>query len=314
MEGFLEERVLAPNGVFAKVPAVIAPKHDDGVVAQLQVIQAFQQPTHQGVGVSNTSGVMFAHFERKLRVGVGVAFPAIVFHELTRAVPRGLSLGPGRMRRGGERGVGVRLHVLGRRTKRQVRSNDAHGEKERFVGLGQRVHLLQGLVGNQPVGIHRVRPLERLIHIHVLRVLTNLTIGQSVHRSARMLPRTGWQQVACPSTRHFRFVILIPIWPAATAGMMRDFPNRHRRVAMLAKPSWKTRVFNLGEVLKKRPIARGPVTPCEQRVPRGTASRRLYIVPMKCPPARRQRIDIRRVNVIHTETFQLRPQVIHTNK
>ena len=263
MEGFLEERVFAPNGVFAKVPAVVAPKHNDGIVAQLKAVQTLQQPPHQGVGIGDTTCIVLAHLKGKLRVGVGVAFPAIVFHELARAVPRGLSLGSGRMRRGGERGVGVRLHVLGRRTKRQVRADDAHGEKERFVGLGQRIHLLQGLVGNQPVGIHRVRSVEGLIHVHVLRVLANLTIGQSVHRAARMLPRTGWQQVACPSTRHFRFVILIPISPAATAGMMRDFPNRHRRVAMLAKPSWKTRVFNLGEVLKKRPIVRGPITPCE---------------------------------------------------
>ena len=133
MEGFLEERVLAPNGVFAKVPAVIAPKHDDGVVAQLQVIQAFQQPTHQGVGVSNTSGVMFTHFEGKLRVGVGVAFPAIVFHELTRLMPCRLPMRFFRMGNGWQHRIAIWPEILCRSTKRQVWPKDSNREKEWFA-------------------------------------------------------------------------------------------------------------------------------------------------------------------------------------
>ena len=38
-KGFLEESVLSPDSVFAEVPAMVAPENDDGVVAQLQLVE-----------------------------------------------------------------------------------------------------------------------------------------------------------------------------------------------------------------------------------------------------------------------------------
>ena len=96
-QGFFKERVLTPNGVLAQVPAVVTPEDDDGVVAQLQRIEPCEQPADHGIGVGHASGVVLADFQREGGVGVGIALPAIVFHELAGAVPRGFARGLLRM-------------------------------------------------------------------------------------------------------------------------------------------------------------------------------------------------------------------------
>ena len=96
-QGFLKERVLTPNGVLAQVPAVVTPEDDDGVVAQLQRIEPCEQPANHGISVGHACGVVLAHLNSKRRIGSRVAFPAVVFHELTRTMPGGFARGLLRM-------------------------------------------------------------------------------------------------------------------------------------------------------------------------------------------------------------------------
>ena len=75
--------MLAPDGMFPQMPAVVAPEHDDGVLAQLQFIQPHQQPTHHCIGIGHAGCVVFAHFNGKFRIGIWITFPTVVLHELT---------------------------------------------------------------------------------------------------------------------------------------------------------------------------------------------------------------------------------------
>ena len=50
----LETAVLAPEGMLAQVPAVVAPQDDNRVVAQIQPIKFVQQLANLGVGVAHT--------------------------------------------------------------------------------------------------------------------------------------------------------------------------------------------------------------------------------------------------------------------
>jgi len=79
--------MLPPNGVFAEVPAVVAPDHDDGVFGEAEFVELGDDLAHLGIGVADAGGVVFADFEGEGRVVVGVFAPTIVFHEFAGPVP-----------------------------------------------------------------------------------------------------------------------------------------------------------------------------------------------------------------------------------
>jgi len=83
--------MFAPDGVFAEVPAVVAPDNDDCVFGKAEIVESGDDLSNLGIGVADAGGVMFADFEREIRIGVGVLSPPIVFHKFTGAVPSGFA-------------------------------------------------------------------------------------------------------------------------------------------------------------------------------------------------------------------------------
>ena len=71
-QGFFKEAVFTVDGVFAEVPSVIAPEHDDGVLVGAGFLELGEDFTHVVVDVADAGGVVAAHF-----IGVGGIFPGI---------------------------------------------------------------------------------------------------------------------------------------------------------------------------------------------------------------------------------------------
>lgn len=82
-ERFFKEGVLAPDGVFAEVPTVVAPENNDGVFGEAKLVELGHNFADLGIGVGNAGSVVFAHLEGEEGVFVGVFTPAIIFHEFT---------------------------------------------------------------------------------------------------------------------------------------------------------------------------------------------------------------------------------------
>jgi hypothetical protein len=131
---------------------------------------------------------------------VGVMLPTIVFHELTRPVPSGLTGGFEGMRDWRKFCLQIRFYITKRGTERKVRPDDAHGQKEGFSGIlfAEFVQLVDGFVGDQAIGVGGVRPIDGLIDVHVLGIRPNFTICQAVHNPPRMLPWTGRKKASVP--------------------------------------------------------------------------------------------------------------------
>ena len=63
-QGFFEEAVLAPDGVFSQVPAVIAPENDDGVLVSASFLQLGEDFSDVMVDVAYAGSVMTTYFVR----------------------------------------------------------------------------------------------------------------------------------------------------------------------------------------------------------------------------------------------------------
>ena len=124
--------MLAPDGVFAQVPAVVAPQNDNRVIPLATFVQPGQNTTDLCIGVADTRGVVFSDSCRELGVIVRISLPTVVLHELARTVPSSLPLWLQGMRSRWQNRVLVTLHVLSRCAERQVRANDADGQEEWF--------------------------------------------------------------------------------------------------------------------------------------------------------------------------------------
>ena len=92
-EGFFKKGMLAPNGVFAEVPAVVAPEHDDGVVSDTEFVELRDDLANLRIGVGDAGSVVFADGGGEFRIRVRVLLPTIVFHEFAGSVPGGLPSG-----------------------------------------------------------------------------------------------------------------------------------------------------------------------------------------------------------------------------
>lgn len=210
-KGFFEEGMLAPDGVFTEVPAVITPDNDNGVFGKIEVVELFDDASDLGVCISHASGVVFANLEREGGICVGVFAPAVILHELTGSVPSGLAFRFFGVRSFGKLGVFVGFEVFRGSTEGEMRTKDSGGEEEGFFVSSNEVELLESLGNGDAVGINFVASLEGLKEIHVFGVLADLAIGESVHPAAWVLPLAGGQEMAVPGFGHFDFGIVVPI-------------------------------------------------------------------------------------------------------
>lgn len=126
--------------------------------------------------------------------------------------------------------------------------------------------------------------------------------------------------MAIPGIRHLRNEIVIPISSTSTARMMGNLPDRNRGVTVLTKPSWqrgrnliRSRLQLLGPFEQRR-IAGRSIAPRQQGETRSSTGGSLHIMLGECPTARCQRVDVRRLDVIDPEAFQLRAQIIDANQ
>ncbi len=189
---------------------------------------------------------MSAHFIRKRCVLIRILAPAVVFHEFAGLMPRGGSLRLSLMRNGGQFDAFIVLHVFCRSTKGKVRTNNTHREKERLFCLSKHLHLIQTFLNNQAIGINRVVTFRRLEYIHIRRLDTDFTMRQPMHGAPRMLPLPARHQMPIPAAGNFDHGTIIPVFPAATARVMRNLSDRHRGVSVVAEPfrhAWRNRIW-----------------------------------------------------------------------
>ena len=209
------------------MPAVIAPQHDNGIALQTKRTESIQQLSDLCVRIGDTGSVVFSHIRGELGIRIRIASPLIVLHVLARPVPRGLACGFFRMWNGREMRVAIGFEVFRRCTKWEVRPNDAHSQKERAVTRfgPQLIELAQGFFCDETVRIDRIGPLHTLKHVHVLGVASNLSVGQAMHGTARVLPGPGRQQVPVPGQGHLQLVWIIPVFAAAPTRMVRHLAH-----------------------------------------------------------------------------------------
>ena len=92
MERFLVECVLAPDGVLAEVPAVVAPEDDDGVFLQAELFQMSKEPGDLVVRVGNAGGVGEAELVGVTGIAPWIAAVSGVLAELAAGMPGGKAL------------------------------------------------------------------------------------------------------------------------------------------------------------------------------------------------------------------------------
>ena len=119
-QGFLKEGVLPPNGVFAEVPAMVAPDYDEGIFTESKFVEAVDNFTNLGICVAYTGSIVFTDCEGKGGIRIRIFPPAVVFHEFARAVPGCLAFGLLGMWDRRELGILVVLHIFGGCAKGEV--------------------------------------------------------------------------------------------------------------------------------------------------------------------------------------------------
>lgn len=83
-----------PDGMFAEVPAVVAPEYDDGVVGFSAGFQGLQNVSHEFVDVSDAGGVVAANLVRVFAILARVLVVVVVLaEEFARPVPSGSPVG-----------------------------------------------------------------------------------------------------------------------------------------------------------------------------------------------------------------------------
>ena len=291
-KGFFEEGMLAPDGVFAEVPAMITPDNDDGVFGKIEVVELFDDASDLGVRISHASGVVLANLEREGGVSVGVFSPAVILHELTGTVPGGLAFRLFRVGSFGKLGVFVGLEVFRGSTEGEMRTKDSGGEEEGFFVSGNEVELLQGFVNGDAVRINFVTSFEGLKEIHVFGVLADLAIGESVHPAAWVLPLAGGEEVAVPGFGHFDFGVVVPIRSAASAGVVGNFSDGDGGVTVLAEVGRKRRVLDVFGTCEKGTISAGAILAGEESIAGSSTGWGLDIVTGKDAAFRGEGIDV----------------------
>lgn len=313
---FLEERVLAPHGVLAEVPTVVAPQEDDGVVGQAELFQAIQHESDLSIGIGNAGGVVAAEGSGEVGVLSWVAIPAMISHKFAGAVPSGLAGGLVGMGDGWEIGIGVEVEILLRRAEGEVRADPADGEKERLVGGVEGLELIERGGGDEAIGVDLVAALLGLIDIHFPGVGADLAVREAVHDAARVLPRTGRLQVPVPCAGKLGLCRVVPIGAATASGVMAHFSDRHGGVAVVAEMPWqggsRGRVRELACAAEEGVVAAtaSVVGAGEQGVARGAAGGGLHVVALEKQAAPGEPVDIRRLDMLRAVAAQLRAEIV----
>lgn len=313
-EGFLEEGVFSPDGVFAEVPAVVAPEDDEGVFGEAEFCEALDDAANLGVGVGDAGGVVAADFSGEFLVLAGILAPALVFHELTGAVPGGFTFGLGGVRDGGKFHVFVVREVFGRSAEGEVGAEDAGGEEEGLACFGEEVELVEGFIDGGAIGVDVIGAFESLEEVHVLGVFADFAIGKAVHPAARVLPFAGGEEVAVPGVGHFGLGVIIPVGAAAAAGVVGDFANGDGGVSVLAKVGGEGGVLDVFRAGEKGTISGGSVGAGEKGVAGGAAGGGLHVVAGEGAAARGEGVDVRRVDVVGAEALQFGAEVIDADE
>jgi len=161
--------------------------------------------TDLGIGVADAGGVVLTDFGGEGVILVRIFSPAVVFHELTGAVPGGFPFGFIGMRDGWELGVLVGLQVFRGSAEGEVGSEDSGGQEEGFFIVGEELQLLECLVDGDAIGVDFIAAFESLEEIHVFRVFANFAVGEAVHPAAWVLPFSGRKEVSVPGVGEFEF-------------------------------------------------------------------------------------------------------------
>lgn len=197
-EGFLEEGVLSPDGVFAEVPAVVAPEDDEGVFGEAEFGELGDDFSDLGIGIGDAGGVVAADFCGEFSILARIFAPAVVFHEFTGAMPGGFAFRLFGVRDGREFRVFVVLEIFGRGAEGEVGAEDAGGEEEGLFVGSELSDLLEGFIDGGAVWIGFIGTIEGLEEVHVFGVFSDFAIGESVHPAAGMLPFFRGEEVTVP--------------------------------------------------------------------------------------------------------------------
>lgn len=258
---------------------MVTPEHDDGVITQSECVELAEHSADLSIGVADAGGVVLTHGGGVAGIGVGIFPVPIVFHELSGSVPGGFPFGFGGVRDLRELDVLVEIEILFGSTKGEVWAENSGGEEEGLFVSGEELELLQGFLDREAIGVNFIAAFEGLDEIHVLRVLANFAVGEAMHPAARMLPRSGGEEVAVPGVWHFERGAIIPVFSASSTGVMADFPYRDGVVASCAKVGGKRGVLDVLGSGKEGAVARWAVASGEEGVAGGSAGGGLNVVP-----------------------------------
>ena len=201
------------------------------------MIELFNDFPYLSIGIADTGCVVFADFKGEGGISVRIFVPALVFHELARAMPGGFSRWFFRVGGWREFGIFIEGEVFGRSSEREVGTEDAGGEEERFLIFRKAGKLFQGFIDSGSIRVGVIVSFMGLEEVHVFCIDTNFSVRETVHPATGMLPLAGWEEVLVPRVWHFELGVIVPIFSAASTGVMGNFSDRDRGVTILAEIS-----------------------------------------------------------------------------
>ena len=187
-EGFFVESVLAPDGVLAEVPAVVSPEDDGGILGEAEIVELLDDSSDLGIGVADAGGVVLADFSCEFGILIGVFSPAVIFHELTGAMPGSFAFGFFWVRDGGKLCVFVEVEIFLWRAEGEVGAEDAGGEEEGVLCFGEELELVESFIDSGAIGVDLIASFKCLVDVHFFSILADFAMGEAVHPAAWVEP------------------------------------------------------------------------------------------------------------------------------
>ena len=319
-QGFLEQRVLAPDAVLAQVPAVVTPQGDDRVFAQAQLVEPCEHPADQRVDVGHAGRVVPTQLVRVGGVLARVAaVVGVLVEHLAAAVPGGAARRLVRVRDRRQLDVAVGLHVARGRSEGQVGADEADRQEERLPIGRQALQLRHGFARDPAVGVGLVRAVEGLQRRRVAGA-AHVALGQGVHGALGRAPGAGRHGVARPGAGHLDRLGVVPALAVTPAGVVGDLAHRHRGVAGGAEElgQGSRRALHALGALHESVVAAARaalgVAAGQQRIARRAAGRRLHVMAREGAPLGGEPVDVRRFDVVDSEAGELGAQVVHAEQ
>ena len=123
----------------------------------------------------------------------------------------------------------VGIHIALGRTKGEVRFDETDGEEERFVRVGQIFELFETGVGDQAIMVDGVIAFGALEGFQfVFREGSDgfdLPVSQAMHSASWVFPLAGRHELTIPGAGHFDNVVVVPVFAAPAAWVVRDFAD-----------------------------------------------------------------------------------------